>query len=137
MSGDLSAEGSKLQFRQTGDYKLKAVFTDGGGRAYSYEQEFTVYPIPQVNWTLPSYAHTDTEFLVPVKSSNVSGIEGTPSAGSSPTPTACGRPGALYVAGGLTAEPGDIRIKHAGTYTIGCEVTDATGRVFSFDGPSH
>lgn len=40
------------------------------------------------------------------------------------------------MAGGLTAEPGDIRIKHAGTYTIGCEVTDATGRVFSFDGPS-
>lgn len=72
MSGDLSAEGGELQFRQAGDYKLKAVFTDGGGRVYAYEQEFTVYPIPEVSWTLPSYAHTDTEFNVPVKSTNVS-----------------------------------------------------------------
>ena len=33
-------------------------------------------------------------------------------------------------------EPGEIRIKHAGVFTLGCEITDPTGRIFSFDGPS-
>lgn len=136
MSGDLSAEGGELQFRQAGDYKLKAVFTDGGGRVYAYEQEFTVYPIPEVSWTLPSYAHTDTEFNVPVKSTNVSGIEGTTIKWFIDDTYGLRQNWDTYVAGNLTAEPGTIRIKHAGIFTIGCEVTDATGRVFTFDGPS-
>ena len=136
MSGDLSADGGELQFRRQGDYKLKAVFTDGGGRVYSYEQEFKVYPIPEVSWTLPSYAHTDTEFSVPVKSSSVSGIEGTTIKWFIDDTYGLRQNWDTYVAGNLAAEPGNIRIKHAGIYTIGCEVTDATGRVFTFDGPS-
>ena len=66
----------------------------------------------------------------------VSGIEGTSISWFIADTYGVRQAWSTYVAGGLTAEPGDIRIKHAGTYTIGCEVTDATGRVFSFDGPS-
>ena len=73
---------------------------------------------------------------MPVKSSNVSGIEGTTINWFIADTYGVRQAWNTYVAGSLTAEPGDIRIKHAGTYTIGCEVTDATGRVFSFDGPS-
>lgn len=89
-----------------------------------------------MSWTLPSYAHTDTEFNVPVKSTNVSGIEGTTIKWFIDDTYGLRQNWDTYVAGNLTAEPGTIRIKHAGIFTIGCEVTDATGRVFTFDGPS-
>lgn len=136
MSGDLSAQGGTLQFREAGEYTLKAFFTDGGGRVYAYEQAFKVYPIPEMSWTLPSYAHTDTQIKVPVVSTNVAGVEGTTVKWYLDDTYGVRQNWDTYVAGTLTAEPGTIRIKHAGIFTLGCEVTDATGRVFNFDGPS-
>ena len=69
--GELTADGGKVQFKQAGDYKLRASFKDAGGRNYSYEQSFTVYPIPAMAWTMPNYAHTDSAFTVAVESKNV------------------------------------------------------------------
>ena len=71
VTGELTADGGKVQFKQAGDYVLKASFKDAGGRSYSYEQSFTVYPIPVVAWTMPNYAHTDNTFTVAVESKNV------------------------------------------------------------------
>ena len=136
VTGELSADGGKVQFKQAGDYKLTASFTDAGGRSYSYEQKFTVYPIPTVAWTMPNYAHTDDTFTVAVESKKVADVEGSTIVWHLDDTYGLRQNWGTYVAGNLGAAPGDIRIKHAGIFTLGCEVTDATGRVFSFDGPS-
>lgn len=134
VTGELTADGGKIQFKQAGEYKLRASFKDAGGRNYSYEQAFTVYPIPVIAWTIPNYAHTDSTFTVAVESKNITAdaaikwhIDDT---------YGLRQNWGTYVAGTLTTEPGEIRIKHAGVFTLGCEITDPTGRVFSFDGPS-
>ena len=43
VTGELTADGGKIQFKQAGEYRLRASFKDAGGRSYSYEQSFTVY----------------------------------------------------------------------------------------------
>ncbi|MDE7244916.1 MAG: S-layer homology domain-containing protein, partial [Oscillospiraceae bacterium] len=136
VTGELKAEGGKVQFKQAGSYKLKASFTDAGGRAYSYEQAFVVYPIPAVSWTMPSYGHTDDIFTVAIASKNVADVEGSRIDWHLDDTYGLRQNWGTYVAGKLGTIPGDIRIKHAGIFTLGCEVTDATGRVFSFSGPS-
>ena len=78
VTGELTADGGKIQFKQAGEYKLTASFNDAGGRSYSYEQAFTVYPIPTVAWTMPNYAHTD------------SGMWPTPAAKEVPPEDVCG-----------------------------------------------
>lgn len=134
VTGELTAEGGKLQFKQAGEYKLKASFKDAGGRSYSYEQSFTVYPIPAVAWTMPNYAHTDTTFTVAVESKNV--VEDAVVQWHIDDTYGLRQNWGTYVAGTLGVEPGEIRIKHAGVFTLGCEITDPTGRIFSFGGPS-
>ena len=134
VTGELTADGGKIQFKQAGEYKLTASFKDAGGRSYSYEQAFTVYPIPTVAWTMPNYAHTDSTFTVAVESKNV--VEDAAVKWHIDDTYGLRQNWGTYVAGNLTTNPGDIRIKHAGVFTLGCEITDPTGRVFSFDGPS-
>ena len=134
VTGELTADGGKVQFKQAGDYVLKASFKDAGGRSYSYEQSFTVYPIPVVAWTMPNYAHTDNTFTVAVESKNV--VEDASIKWHIDDTYGLRQNWGTYVAGTLGVEPGDIRIKHAGVFTLGCEITDPTGRIFSFDGPS-
>ena len=134
VTGELTADGGKIQFKQAGEYKLTASFKDAGGRSYSYEQAFTVYPIPTVAWTMPNYAHTDSTFTVAVESKNV--VEDAVINWHIDDTYGLRQNWGTYVAGNLTTEPGDIRIKHAGVFTLGCEITDPTGRIFSFDGPS-
>lgn len=134
VTGELTADGGKIQFKQAGEYKLRASFKDAGGRNYSYEQAFTVYPIPVIAWTMPNYGHTDSTFTVAVESRNV--VEDAAINWHIDDTYGLRQNWGTYVAGTLTTEPGDIRIKHAGVFTLGCEITDPTGRVFSFDGPS-
>ena len=134
VTGELTADGGKVQFKQAGEYKLKASFKDAGGRSYSYEQSFTVYPIPVIAWTMPGYAHTDSTFTVAVESKNV--VADTAIQWHIDDTYGLRQNWGTYVAGNLTTNPGDIRIKHAGVFTLGCEITDPTGRIFSFDGPS-
>ena len=134
VTGELTADGGKLQFKQAGDYQLRASFKDAGGRSYSYEQSFTVYPIPVVAWTMPGYGHTDSTFTVAVESQNV--VEDATVRWHIDDTYGLRQNWETYVAGTLGVESGEIRIKHAGVFTLGCEITDPTGRVFSFDGPS-
>lgn len=134
VTGELTADGGRIQFKQDGSYKLRASFKDAGERSYSYEQAFTVYPIPVMAWTMPNYGHTDSTFTVAVESKNV--VEDASIQWHIDDTYGLRQNWGTYVAGNLTTEPGDIRIKHAGVFTLGCEITDPTGRIFSFDGPS-
>ena len=127
--GTLNNGGGQLRFREKGSYILKAEFTDDGGRTYRYEQGFMVYPVPAINYSLPKYAHTDSDLSVQTEATdlddltvewlvdNTYGFQGF----------------ATYVDGSLTNDGGTIRFKRAGIYELVARVTDGTGRVFLFE----
>lgn len=127
--GNLSNTGGDLQFKIKGSYVLKAEFTDDGGRTYRYHQDFKVYPVPAVNYSLPKYAHTDSDIAVKSKTTDLDGltiewlVDNTYGFQDLPT----------YVGGQLTDEGGTIRFKRAGVYELVARVTDETGRIFLFE----
>lgn len=127
--GTLTNTGGKLQFTAKGSYVLAAEFTDDGGRSYHYEQSFRVYPVPTVSYSLPKFAHTDSDITVTPKTAGLEGltiqwlVDNTYGFQDWPT----------YVDGKLTNDGGAIRFKHAGVYELVARVTDETGRVFLFE----
>lgn len=127
--GNLTNGGGTLQFPAKGSYVLKAEFTDDGGRNYSYEQAFKVYPVPTVRYVQPEYAHTDSKITVDAVTTGLDGlsiewlVDNTFGFQDCPT----------YVEGALTDEGGVIRFKRAGVYELVARVTDKTGRVFLFE----
>jgi hypothetical protein len=127
--GTLTNTGGELQFKGKGNYLLKAEFTDNGGRTYRYEQSFKVYPVPSISYSLPRYAHTDSNIAVKTVTSDLDGlsiewlVDNTYGFQDWPT----------YVDGKLTNDGGSIRFKRAGIYELVARVTDETGRVFLFE----
>ena len=127
--GTLGNSGGELKFRSKGSYVLKAEFTDDGGRSYRYEQRFVVYPVPAITYSLPKYAHTDTDIAVNTEASELDGltvewlVDNT--FGFQDWPT--------YVDGKLSNDGGTIRFKRAGIYELVARVTDDTGRVFLYE----
>ena len=129
ISGSLTNAGGTVQFKEQGSYVLKATFTDGGGRNYSYEQGFKVYPVPTVQYSLPQYAHTDSDITIETQVTTLDGltiewlVDNTYGFQDFNT----------YVDGELSNEGGTIRFKRAGIYEVIARVTDETGRVFLFE----
>ena len=127
--GTLTNTGGELQFTHKGNYVLAAEFTDDGGRSYRYEQSFRVYPVPTVSYSLPKFAHTDSDITVTPKTSDLEGltiqwlVDNTYGFQDWPT----------YVDGKLTNDGGAIHFKRAGVYELVARVTDETGRVFLFE----
>jgi len=129
VSGKLANDGGTLQFSQKGEYTLKASFTDDGGRTYSYEQAFKVYPVPSVSYTLPQYAHTDSDINVNVDSIEFDGLKIEWLVDN----TFGFQDWATYVDGNLDNMEGHIKFKRAGIYELVARVIDETGRVFLFE----
>lgn len=129
VSGNLTNDGGIVNFPYKGEYILKTSFTDDGGRIYQYEQSFKVYPVPAVGYTLPEYAHTDSDINVEVNSTDLDGlwiewlVDNTYGFQDWPT----------YVEGNLNNLGGSIRFKRAGVYELVARITDETGRVFLFE----
>ena len=124
-AGTLTNTGGKLQFKEKGKYLLSAEFTDDGGRSYHYEQSFKVYPVPSIRYSLPKYAHTDSDITVTPETADLDGltiqwlVDNTYGFQDWPT----------YVDGTLTNEGGTLRFKRAGIYELVARVTDETGRL--------
>ena len=127
--GTLGNSGGELKFHSKGSYVLKAEFTDDGGRSYRYEQGFKVYPVPAVSYSLPEYAHTDTDIAVQTETADLDGltiewlVDNT--FGFQDWPT--------YVDGRLSNNGGTFRFKRAGIYELVARITDETGRVFLYE----
>ena len=127
--GMLGNSGGNLKVHSKGSYVLKAEFTDDGGRSYRYEQGFKVYPVPAVSYSLPKYAHTDTDIVVQAETADLDGlaiewlVDNTYGFQDWPT----------YVSGKLTNDGGTIRFKRAGIYELVARITDETGRVFLYE----
>lgn len=127
--GALSNTGGNLQFKEKGSYLLKAEFTDDGGRSYSYEQSFKVYPVPAVSFSLPRYAHTDTDIVVNTDYANLDGLAIEWLVDN----TYGFQDWSTFIDGSLADSGGTIRFKRAGVYELVARLTDETGRVFLFE----
>jgi len=128
-TGALSNTGGNLQFKEKGSYLLKAEFTDEGGRSYSYEQNFKIYPVPAVSFNLPRYAHTDTDIIVNTNTADLDGLAIEWLVDN----TYGFQDWMTYVDGSLANNGGTIRFKRAGVYELVARITDETGRVFLFE----
>ena len=127
--GTLGNGGGSLRFTEKGSYVLKAEFTDDGGRTYSYEQGFTVYPVPTVSYSLPEYAHTDSVITVNTDTTELDGLTVEWLVDN----TYGFQDWSTYVDGSINNGGGTIRFKRAGVYELVARVTDETGRVFLFE----
>ena len=129
VNGNLSNEGGIATVPHKGNYILKVSFTDDGGRIYEYEQSFKVYSVPTVAYTLPKYAHTDSNVNIEVNSTELDGLEiewlVDNTYGFQDWPT--------YVDGNLNNSGGNIRFKRAAVYELVARITDDTGRIFLFE----
>lgn len=129
MEGVLTENGGRIRIKEQGSYTLTASYTDGGGRSYSYEQSFTVYPVPAVEYSLPATAWTDTVIPVAVQTEGTEAVtiewlvDNTYGYQDWDT----------FVDGSLTNGGSTIRFKRAGTYELVARITDATGRVFLYE----
>jgi hypothetical protein len=128
-SGQLTNQGGELRFTHKGQYILKASFTDDGGRSYSYEQTFKVYPVPTITYSLPEYAHTDTDIKVDVNSSEINDL----TVEWLHDNTFGFQDWSTYVDGTLNNDGGTIQFKRAGIYELVARIIDETGRVFLFE----
>ncbi|MBZ2175621.1 S-layer homology domain-containing protein [Schnuerera sp. xch1] len=129
INGKLSNEGGTVAFPHKGEYILKASFTDNGGRVYDYEQKFKVYPVPNVSYIVPKYAHTDSDIRVDVDSVEIDNLEIEWLVDN----TFGFQDWSTYVEGNLNNLGGSIRFKRAGVYELVARITDETGRVFLFE----
>jgi hypothetical protein len=129
VEGELTNDGGSVRFIDKGDYVLKASFTDPAGRIYSNTAPVKVYPVPNITYTLPETAHTDTTVNVVPETSELGNLKvewllengfGFQDFGT-------------YVSGSLSNSGGSIRFKHAGTYELITRITDESGRVFLFE----
>lgn len=129
ISGNISNEGGTVNFPHRGEYILKALFTDDGERTYNYEQQFKVYPVPTISYSLPKYAHTDSDINIDVDSTGIDGLKIEWLVDN----TFGFQDWSTYVEGDLSNVGGSIRFKRAGIYELVARITDQTGRVFLFE----
>lgn len=129
VSEGLSNDGGIVTFPYKGEYILKASFTDDGGRIYDYEQSFKVYPVPAVGYTLPKYAHTDSDVNVELNNTELDELKIEWLVDN----TYGFQDWSTYVEGNLNNSGGSIRFKRAGVYELVARITDETGRVFLFE----
>lgn len=127
--GKLGNSGGELKFRSRGSYVLQAEFTDDGGRSYRYEQGFKVYPVPNLTYGLPKYAHTDTDIVVKTEAADLDGLTVEWLVDN----TFGFQDWLTYVDGKLSNDGGTIRFKRAGIYELVARITDDTGRVFLYE----
>lgn len=127
--GTLGNSGGTLKFRSKGSYILKAEFTDDGGRSYRYEQGFKVYPVPDLTYGLPKYAHTDTDIVVKIEANHLDGLTVEWLVDN----TFGLQDWSTYVDGKLSNDGGTIRFKRAGIYELVARITDDTGRIFLYE----
>lgn len=129
IDGTLDSSGGSIQFKEAGKYTLYVSFSDEGGRTYSYEQNFEVFGVPVVTYSLPEFAHTDTEITVKTTLENIGNlkiewlIDNTYGYQDWNT----------YIDGSLDNNGGKIYFKRAGVYELVARITDQTGRVFLFE----
>lgn len=127
INGNLTNEGGNIQFKEKGQYTLRAVVIDITGRRFEAAAPITVFPVASFAFSLPATTHTDKEIALMVTSSEIGDMKAVWSI------TQNGKDAALSdcIDGLLSNEGGTIRFKEKGVYTLKAVIVDPTGRVFS------
>jgi hypothetical protein len=127
-TGDLSNNGGSIAFNSKGGYTLTVTMTDALGRAFTQSAAITVYPIPEIEMTLPQTGYVGEAVTASINGSDLNDLTAAwtiTKDGSSSSPYA------NYVSGTLTSDGGSIAFSAKGNYTLTITSTDALGRVFS------
>lgn len=125
LSGELTAAGGTVLFREKGNYTLTASITDELGKVTTAQKSITVYPVAEVKLTLPTVSHTGKSVALKTETKEADGLT------LSYTLTRNGEPVEIstFIEGAIP--DGSIRFKEKGVYALTASVTDATGRVFA------
>lgn len=128
MSGSLNAQGGKIRFPNTGEYRLTASITDALGRVFSYSGKISIYPLYNCNFSMPSTIHTGQSFVVQM-GSNVK-LNGKSIAWSL---TKDGKSATIseFFKGGLTNNGGTVHVDVSGSYALTATITDELDRAFT------
>ncbi|MEA5040246.1 MAG: S-layer homology domain-containing protein [Clostridiaceae bacterium] len=131
IEGTLNAQGGKIQFGHDGEYVLTATKTDALGRTYSNNDRITVYPIPEIELTLPQTGYAGEAAAVSVSGTHMDNLTTVWTVSNDGGEAA---PYSDYVSGTLSSDGGSIAFNSKGSYTLTITTTDALGRSYSQTG---
>lgn len=131
VSGTLSDDGGTITFPKKGSYALTATFTDKLGRAFTCSKVITIYPIPDMQISLPKLAYSGDAVSVATEESGLKGLNAVWSISIDGGPEV---PYRQYASGVLTSTGGEIRISTNKTIAVklAASVTDENSRTFTF-----
>lgn len=128
IKGTLNAQGGKIQFTDDGEYVFTATMTDALGRTFSYCDSITVYPISEIELTLPQTGYAGETTTVSVSGTHLDNLTTVWTVSKDAGEAA---PYSDYVSGTLSSDGGSIAFNSKGNYTLTLTMTDALGRAFS------
>lgn len=126
--GELAKGGGSIAFLAKGSYTLTITMTDTLGRSFSDSAAITVYPIPDIELTLPQTGYAGETAAASVSGTDLDNLttEWTVSKDGGKA-----RAYTEYTSGTLAADGGSITFNDKGSYTLTVTMTDALGRSFS------
>lgn len=125
----LTNSGGLISFTEKGDYTVTAAVTDEAGRTFCVSKSIKVYPIPNIAFSVPGAVHTDDQVLVDTILTDMENLTTVWYVDN----TYGFQDWDTYIDGKLSNNGGSIRFTRAGVYDLQARITDATGRVFSFN----
>lgn len=128
IKGTLNAQGGKIQFADDGEYVLTATMTDALGRTFFCSDSITVYPISEIELTLPQTGYAGETTTVSVSGTHLDNLTAVWTVSKDGGEAA---PYSDYVSGTLSSDGGNIVFNSKGSYTLTLTMTDALGRAFS------
>lgn len=128
VNGTLNAQGGKIRFPDTGEYRLTASMTDALGRVFSYSIKINIYPLYNCDFSMPTSIHASQDFVVQMGSDvklNGKSIVWTL------TKDGISVPVSDYFKGSLGNGGGTVYADVPGSYTLTATITDELNRVFT------
>lgn len=128
VSGTINAQGGKIRFTESGEYRLTATMFDALGRVFTHTEKISIYPLYNCNFTMPQAVRTGQSFVVNM--SNTVNLNGNNIVW---TATKDGQSIAVseYFKGTLGNSGGTVHVDVSGNYKLTATITDQLGRVFN------
>jgi hypothetical protein len=130
--GELTGNGGSIAFRVKGSYTATVTMTDALGRSFTQSNQVTVYPIPQIQLSIPQVSYVGEAASITVTGTdleNLSAVWTVSKDGSA------AKPYTDYADGELTGRGGKVAFHAKGSYVLTVTMTDILGRSFSESRP--
>lgn len=129
VEGVFNDQGGKIRFTEKGEYKVTAKMMDALGRTFSHNSTVSVYPISNIEFTLPQTIHIGTDITISTKDSELHNMDILWEIKKDDETVEFDS----YVNGTLTNSGGVLAFIDTGHYILIAKVTDDTGRVFTYE----